>query len=109
MAVLKNTGGTCEEVSEDEISLAKAELGAEGIGCEPASATTLAGLKKLVRSGFVKTSDSVVLILTGHTLKDVDYMLKGVDHTLRGNRFLGPLEADAGTVVRTLERIYADN
>jgi threonine synthase len=104
VAVLKNTCGTCEEVSEDEISLAKADLGAEGIGCEPASATTLAGLKKLVRSGFVKTSDSVVLILTGHTLKDVDYMLKA-----QGSRFLGPIEADAGTVVRTLERIYADN
>lgn len=104
VAVLKNTGGTCEDVTEEEISLAKAELGAEGIGCEPASATTLAGLKKLVRSGFVKTSDSVVLVLTGHMLKDVDYMLNA-----QGSRFLGPLEADAGTVVRTLERIYADN
>ncbi len=104
VAVLKNTGGTCEDVTEDEISLAKAELGAEGIGCEPASATTLAGLKKLVRSGFVKTSDSVVLVLTGHMLKDVDYMLNS-----QGSHFLGPLEANAGTVVRTLERIYADN
>src|SRR3984893_10240410 len=85
VTVLKNTGGTCEEVSEDEISLAKAELGAEGIGCEPASATTLAGLKKLVRSGFVRTSDSVVLILTGHILKDVDYMLKGVDSMAQGD------------------------
>lgn len=104
VAVLRNTGGTCEDVTEDEISLAKAELGAEGIGCEPASATTLAGLKKLVRSGFVKTSDSVVLVLTGHMLKDIDYMLNA-----QGSRFLGPLEADAETVVRTLERIYADN
>ena len=104
VAVLKNTGGSCEDVTEDEIAQAKAELGAEGIGCEPASATTLAGLKKLVRCGFVKTSDTVVLVLTGHMLKDVDYMLNA-----QGSRFLGPLEADAGTVVRTLERIYADN
>ena len=109
VAVLNNTGGTCEEVSEEEISLAKAELGAEGIGCEPASATTLAGLKKLVHSGFVKASDSVVLILTGHMLKDVDYMLKGVHSTAQGERSVGPMEADAGTIVRTLERIYADN
>jgi len=109
VAVLKNTGGTAEEVSEEEISLAKAELGAEGIGCEPASATTLAGLKKLVRSGFVKTSESVVLVLTGHMLKDVDYMLKAVDYKAQGDRFLGPIEADAGAVVRTLERIYAGN
>lgn len=104
MAVLKNTGGTCEEVSEEEISLAKAELGAEGIGCEPASATTLAGLKKLVQSGFVRTSDSVVLILTGHMLKDIDYMLQAQE-----NQFFGPLEANAGAVVRTLEKIYAGN
>jgi threonine synthase len=109
VAVLKNTDGTCEEVSESEIELAQAELGAEGIGCEPASATTLAGLKKLVRSGFVKTSESVVLILTGHMLKDVDYMLRSVDYRLKGDSCLGPIEADAGTVVRTLERIYADN
>jgi threonine synthase len=104
VAVLKNTGGTCEEVSEEEISLAKAELGAEGIGCEPASATTLAGLKKLVQSGFVRTSDSVVLILTGHMLKDIDYMLQAQE-----NQFFGPLEANAGAVVRTLEKIYAGN
>ncbi len=52
--VLQATGGTVEEVSEVEIALAKAEIGADGIGCEPASAVTLAGLKKLVKQGFVK-------------------------------------------------------
>ena len=46
------------------------------MGCEPASAVTLAGLKKLVRSGFVKRSESVVLVLTGHVLKDPEYTLK---------------------------------
>ena len=44
-------GGWCEQVSEQEIALAKAEIGAEGVGCEPASAVTLAGLKKLVAQG----------------------------------------------------------
>ena len=48
---LQTTGGWCEEVSEGEIALAKAQIGAEGIGCEPASAVTLAGLKKLVGNG----------------------------------------------------------
>ncbi len=104
MAVLQNTGGTAEDVSEDEIALAKAELGAEGIGCEPASAATLAGLKKLVKSEFVKTTETVVLVLTGHMLKDADYMLQA-----KGNRFVGPVEADAGAVIRTLEQIYAGN
>jgi threonine synthase len=74
--VLEATGGTVEQVSEIEIAQAKAEIGAEGIGCEPASAVTLAGLKKLVKQGFVKASESVVLILTGHLLKDPDFTLK---------------------------------
>ena len=70
---LQSTGGWCEQVSEQEIALAKAQIGAEGIGCEPASAVTLAGLTKLVASGCVGSEERVVLILTGHTLKDSDY------------------------------------
>ena len=102
VSVLKNTGGACEEVSEKEIAQAKAELGAEGIGCEPASAATLAGLKKLVATNFVKSSDAVVLVLTGHMLKDVDYMKQAP-----GQSLLGPMEGDSDTVIRTLEQIYA--
>jgi threonine synthase len=74
--VLQTTGGSVEEVSETEIACAKAEIGADGIGCEPASAVTLAGLKKLVERGFVKRQQSVVLILTGHMLKDPEFTLK---------------------------------
>jgi threonine synthase len=74
--VLRATGGACEQVSEAEIAAAKAEIGAEGIGCEPASAVTLAGLKKLLRRGFVKTGETVVLILTGNLLKDPDYTIE---------------------------------
>lgn len=73
--VVQQTGGFCEQVSETEIALAKAEIGQEGIGCEPASAVTLAGLKKLVRAGKVLPSESVVLLLTGHMLKDSDYTI----------------------------------
>jgi threonine synthase len=74
--VLRETGGRVEQASEAEIALAKAEIGAEGIGCEPASAVTLAGLKKLVRQGHVGRDESVVLVLTGHTLKDADYTIQ---------------------------------
>jgi threonine synthase len=102
VSVLKNTGGACEEVSEKEIAQAKADLGAEGIGCEPASAATLAGLKKLAAEGFVKATDTVVLVLTGHMLKDVDYMKQSP-----GQSLLGPMDADSDTVIRTLEQIYA--
>jgi threonine synthase len=73
--VLEATGGACEQVSEIEIAQAKAEIGAEGIGCEPASAVTLAGLKKLVAQGFVRPTESVVLILTGNLLKDPDFTM----------------------------------
>lgn len=74
--VIRETGGEVEQVSESEIAIAKAEIGAEGIGCEPASAVTLAGLKKLVKQGFVKRNESIVLILTGHVLKDAEFTLK---------------------------------
>ena len=73
--VVQDTGGWCLDVSEAEIAIAKAELGTEGLGCEPASAVTLAGLKKLRAQGHVATGETVVLVLTGHTLKDADYTI----------------------------------
>ena len=73
--VVQDTGGFCLDVSEAEIAIAKAELGAEGLGCEPASAVTLAGLKKLRADGKIAPSEKVVLLLTGHTLKDADYTI----------------------------------
>jgi len=93
--VLEASGGTVEQVSEVEIALAKAEIGADGIGCEPASAVTLAGLKKLVKQGFVKANESVVLVLTGHLLKDPDFTLK----FHRGDLFAGtPHEKEAAVL-----------
>jgi threonine synthase len=74
--VLEATGGACEQVSEMEIAQAKAEIGAEGVGCEPASAVTLAGLKKLLSQGFVKPDETIVLILTGNLLKDPDFTIE---------------------------------
>ncbi len=73
--VIQETGGWCIDVTEAEIAIAKAELGAEGLGCEPASAVTLAGLKQLRGGGKIGAADSVVLILTGHTLKDANYTI----------------------------------
>jgi len=91
--ILQATGGAVEQVSEVEIALAKAEIGADGIGCEPASAVTLAGLKKLVKQGFVKAEESVVLILTGHLLKDPEFTLR----FHRGDLFTGTeREKEAG-------------
>jgi threonine synthase len=75
LRVLRATGGEVEQVSEVEIAVAKAEIGADGVGCEPASAVTLAGLKKLRARGFVKPGERVILILTGHGLKDPDFTI----------------------------------
>jgi threonine synthase len=73
--VIQETGGWCLDVTEAEIAVAKAEIGSEGLGCEPASAVTLAGLKKLRAQGAVASNETVVLLLTGHTLKDADYTI----------------------------------
>jgi len=62
--------GVVREVSEQEILDAKAQVGAGGLGCEPASAASVAGTKKLVAEGVISKSDRVVCILTGHQLKD---------------------------------------
>jgi threonine synthase len=92
LRVIRESEGTVEQVTEIEIALAKAEIGSEGIGCEPASAVTLAGLKKLVKQGFVKANERVVLILTGHALKDAEFTLK----FHRGDLFVGtPLESQS--------------
>lgn len=92
LRVIQESGGTVEQVSEVEIAIAKAEIGAEGIGCEPASAVTLAGLKKLVQHGFVKPNETVALVLTGHLLKDSEFTLK----FHRGDLFAGtPYEPES--------------
>jgi len=100
LKVLRATGGQVEQVSEVEIAEAKAEIGADGIGCEPASAVTLAGLKKLKAAGFVKPGEFVVLILTGHLLKDPDFTIK----FHRGDLFQGTPRESAAQRTKSLQR-----
>jgi threonine synthase len=100
LRVLRATGGEVEQVSEVEIAEAKAEIGADGIGCEPASAVTLAGLKKLVASGFVKRRDMAVLILTGHMLKDPDFTI----NFHRGQLFSGTSHEREAVQLKSLQR-----
>jgi len=92
--VIQDTGGWCLDVTETEIAIAKAELGAEGLGCEPASAVTLAGLKKLRAQGKVSAGETVVLMLTGHTLKDADYTIDFHRGTLLNDQELSGHEAE---------------
>jgi threonine synthase len=73
-AVLRS-GGKIIAVSEPEIADAKAMIGRDSIGCEPASATTVAGIKRLVEAGHIGRGEDVIAVLTGHALKDPDYMI----------------------------------
>jgi len=72
-------------VSEQEIADAKAIIGRDGVGCEPASATTVAGIRKLVSNGFIRSDESVVAVLTGHMLKDTDYIINYHRQTLQAS------------------------
>jgi threonine synthase len=70
------TGGLVLDVSDEEIQEAKAMIGKDGIGCEPASATTLAGIRKLTSGGKLDPDATIAAVLTGHALKDTDYIIK---------------------------------
>jgi len=69
------TNGVVERVSEQEIADAKAIIGRDGIGSEPASAATLAGVKRLVKSNVIDRASNVIGVLTGNLLKDPSYTL----------------------------------
>ncbi len=68
--VIEESDGIVEEVSDEEILAAKNIIDRSGIGCEPASAATVAGIRKLVERGIIKRDERVVGILTGNLLKD---------------------------------------
>lgn len=116
-AVLQS-GGEVTTVSEGEIADAKAVIGRDGIGCEPASATTVAGIRKFVASGVIKSSDDVVAVLTGHVLKDSDYVIKyhqeslvtfggqtGAERCMKSTFANAPrrVKADEAAIMRELE------
>jgi threonine synthase len=73
------TNGVVEEVTDEELMQAKREIDEMGIGCEPASATTLAGVKKLRAAGVIKPNARIVCVLTGNLLKDTDAIMRNVD------------------------------
>jgi len=74
---IKNSKGTAESVTDGEIIKAQKLLARlEGIGVEPASASTIAGLMKLVRHKEIEKDDCVVCVATGHLLKDPEEAIK---------------------------------
>jgi threonine synthase len=70
LRALDRCGGVVREATDQEILDAKAKVGAGGLGCEPASAASVAGARKLRQEGVIAAGERVVCILTGHQLKD---------------------------------------
>jgi threonine synthase len=64
------TNGVVESVTDEEISAAKAVIDHCGVGCEPASAASVAGVRALVARGEIRRDERVVAVLTGNLLKD---------------------------------------
>jgi threonine synthase len=70
LRALECCDGVVREVTDEQMLNAKAQVGANGLGCEPASAASVAGAKLLRQEGIIAASERVVCILTGHQLKD---------------------------------------
>ncbi len=103
---IRETNGVVIDVPDAEILEAKAVVDASGVGCEPASAASVAGARALVTRGIVRREDAVVAVLTGHILKDSDILLKYHRDTepapALANR---PIEIDAD--LSAVERVLA--
>ena len=70
LRALETCDGVVREVSDQDILDAKAQVGAGGLGCEPASAASVAGARLLTKEQGIGPDERVVCILTGHQLKD---------------------------------------
>jgi len=100
---IRETNGVVLAVTDAELLEAKAVIDASGVGCEPASAASVAGIRALRASGVIGAGERVVAVLTGSMLKDPDIMLKyhTAGETPRANR---PIEID-GTVAAVARAI----
>jgi threonine synthase len=102
---IQETNGVVIDVSDAEILEAKAVVDGSGVGCEPASAASLAGARALAAHGVIRREDTVVAVLTGHILKDSDILLTYHRDIEPPPAFANrPLEIDAdlGAVERVL-------
>ncbi|MHC4396208.1 MAG: threonine synthase [Planctomycetota bacterium] len=96
--------GIVRAVTDDEIRDAKAVIGKYGLGCEPASAATIAGLKHLRAEGIIGADERVACVLTGHLLKDPDLTVNY--HKEKQGQFSNPpIEApnDLDEIIKLIE------
>lgn len=113
LKAVAQTDGYVTSVTDAEILDAKAVVDASGVGAEPASCASVAGLRKLVSSGVIASGSSVVCVLTGHVLKDADSVAKyhaGTASSPPGARANRPIEVDADrTSIRRVLRASSQN
>ena len=77
LTAIRKTGGLAASVTDEEILRMQRDLARkEGIGVEPASAASVAGVRKLVESGVIDRSERIVCVVTGHLLKDPDTVIR---------------------------------
>jgi threonine synthase len=96
-------GGVVMDVPDDQIKDSKALIGKYGLGCEPASAATIAGLRHLLEDGTIDKAQTVACVLTGHVLKDPDLTV-GYHKNGEGQFSNPPVEAanDLEEIVRKM-------
>jgi threonine synthase len=94
---IRESHGTAETVTDEEILDAQLMLAREeGIFVEPASASSIAGLKKLINNGVVDKDERVVCITTGHGLKDPDTAIKQCEKPLEVDAEISAIEQALG-------------
>lgn len=105
---IRETDGLVLSCTDDEIIEAKVAIDAAGVGCEPASAASVAGVRQLVRSGVITSAHRVVAVLTGHVLKDPGMLvdLHQRDDFAQANRPI-EIDADVRAVARVLQQEQA--
>lgn len=105
---IQENNGMVLSATDEEILAAKVVIDATGVGCEPASAASVAGVRKLVQQGIIHAGDRVVAVLTGHVLKDPGILARIHQETepppAGANR---PIEIDAD--VRAVARVINQN
>ena len=94
-------------MTDDEILDAKAVIDSAGVGCEPASAASLAGVRRLVREHVIQSTDRIVAVLTGHVLKDPGALLRYHQEMSPAPQYANPpveIDPTIEAVERVLER-----
>jgi threonine synthase len=99
---IRSTNGEVVSVTDEEIFAAKRVIDEAGVGCEPASAASVAGVRALVARGVIRRDEQVVSVLTGHLLKDPDAVRISHPESFESPRVLAPAD-----VLGELERVLA--